>query len=470
MISVIRLIFLHALACVAIPAHAVLPIQHWVQPSGARVYFVESPSIAMVDVQIDFDAGQRRDPDPQAGLASAMAGMMDNGIRPRDGRRAGGRATPYDGAMDENQLGEAWADLGASFAVNAGEDRLSASLRSLTAPDLLARAVALAARQLGEPAFPADLWERDRARTIASLRESYTRPATVAARAWYPAVFGSHPYGRMATEATFGRISVADMQAFHARHLQACRARVTLVGALTRAQADHIAAELLSRLPASAEGRCDPLPPVPEVAPLAAPVEVDVPFASAQAHVLIGQPGIRRSDPDFFPILLGNYTLGGGGFVSRLTTEVREKRGLSYSVYSSFAPGRQQGSFSLGLQTRPDQARQAVQVAREVVARFVAEGPTEVELQAAKDHLIGGFALRIDTNRKLLDNVSAIAWNDLPLDYLATWRQQVAGVTREQVRAAFSRVLQPERMVTVIVGASTTAPGPAPTPPAAPAR
>ena len=443
-----------ALAAAALPARAVLPIQHWVQASGARVYFVESPGIPMVDVQVDFDAGQRRDPDDKAGLASMVAATMDNGILPRDPRRAGGRsAAPYDRAMDENELGEAWADLGASFGISAGDDRMSASLRSLTEPGLLARAVALAARQLGEPSFPRAAWERDRARTIASLRESYTRPSTAAARAWYPAVYGSHPYGRMSTEATLGRITEGDLSDFHARHLQACRARVTLVGALTREQADRIAADLLARLPASADGRCDRLPEVPEVRPLAAPVVQDVPFDSAQAHVLIGQPGIRRSDPDFFAILVGNYTLGGGGFVSRLTTEVREKRGLSYSVYSSFAPGLQVGSFSLGLQTRPDQARQAVQVAREVVARFVAEGPTEAELQAAKDNLIGGFALRIDTNRKLVDNVAAIAWNDLPLDYLATWTQQVAAVTREQVRAAFARALQPDRMVTVVVGA-----------------
>jgi zinc protease len=251
------------------------------------------------------------------------------------------------------------------------------------------------------------------------------------------------------------------MRAFHARHLQACRARVTLVGALDRAQADRIATDLLSRLPSNVDGRCDPLPPVPEVAPLAAPVTRHVSFNSAQAHVLIGQPGYKRNDPDFFPLLVGNYILGGGGFVSRLSTEVREKRGLSYSVYSYFSPGLHAGAFTLGLQTRPDQAQQAVQVAREVVARFVAEGPTGAELQAARDNLVGGFALRIDSNRKLLDNVASIAWNDLPLDYLDTWTKKVQAVTLADIRAAFARKLQPDRMVTVTVGPASAAP-PAP--------
>jgi zinc protease len=151
---------------------------------------------------------------------------------------------------------------------------------------------------------------------------------------------------------------------------------------------------------------------------------------------------------------VGNYILGGGGFVSRLTEEVREKRGLSYSVYSYFAPGLHAGAFTLGLQTRPDQAQQAVQVSREVVRRFVSEGPTADELKAAKDNLIGGFALRIDSNRKLLDNVSNIAWNNLALDYLDTWTQQVERVTLADIRAAFARKLQPEKMVTVVVGAA----------------
>ncbi|MFN3494723.1 MAG: M16 family metallopeptidase, partial [Hydrogenophaga sp.] len=183
------------------------------------------------------------------------------------------------------------------------------------------------------------------------------------------------------------------------------------------------------------------------------PVDIRLPFAAAQAQVLIGQPGVARDDPEFFPLFVGNYILGGGGFVSRLTTEVREKRGLSYSVYSYFSPGLHAGAFQIGLTTRPDQADQAVGVVRDVLRGFVEQGPTEAELQAAKAFLVNGFALRIDSNRKLLDNVSNIAWNDLPLDYLDTWTQRVEAVTVADIRRAFGKVLQPERMATVVVGA-----------------
>jgi zinc protease len=447
-------------------AQAGIPIQHWTQPSGAGVWLVESPTVPMVDVRVDFDAGGRRDPAGQTGLAGVSAAMMSKGIRaagasaagPSQGARApsGGSAVreatsvgAYDAALDENALGEAWADLGASFGGGDGGDRLSFSLRSLTYPDLLAKAVALAARQLAEPAYPEAVWTRERERMAAALREANTRPATVAVRAYNRAVFGDHPYGRDATEETLARITVADMQAWHARYLQPCRAKVSIVGAVTRAQADALVTQLLARLPVQA---CEPLPPVAEVQPLKDAAEIKIPFDSAQAHVYIGQPGFKRDDPDFFALTVGNYTLGGGGFVSRLTTEVREKRGLSYSVYSYFNPGLHAGSFTMGLQTRPDQAAQAVQVARDTLRRYVEQGPTEAELKAAKDNLIGGFALRIDNNRKLLDNVANIAAHGLPLDYLDTWTQQVAQVTVADIKAAFARKLQPERMVTVIVG------------------
>jgi len=437
-----------ALLGAAGPALAAIPIQHWTQPGGARVYLVESPLIPMVDFRIDFDAGSRRDPAPQAGLAGVTAGMTSKGITaPR-----GAASTPFPQALDENQLSDAWADLGAGFDASTSSDRMSFSLRSLTDPEILARAVQLAARQLGEPAFPDEVWQRERQRIAASIREANTRPGTVVGKAYAKAVYGGHPYGYETTEESLQRITVADMKAVYARLLAPCRAKVSVVGAVTRAQADAMVTTLLSRLPAA--GHCDPLPPVPEVQPLAAPVLNEVPFASAQAHVLIGQPGYKRSDPDHFPLVVGNYVLGGGGFVSRLTHEVREKRGLSYSVYSYFAPGLHAGAFTVGLQTRPDQAAQAIQVARDVVAGFVAEGPTPAELQAAKDNLIGGFPLLIDSNRKLLDNVANIAWYELPLDYLDTWIAQVQRVTIADVKAAFARKLQPQRMVMVTVGAA----------------
>lgn len=422
-------------------AWALLPIEHWVEPSGAQVWLVQSPALPMVDVQVDFDAGSRRDPAAQAGLASAAADMVTKGVR------AVGDAP----AIDENALGEAWADLGASFGAGADRDAFSFSLRSLTDAPLLARAAELASRQIGQPAWPEDVWQRERSRWSAAIRESDTRPGTVAGKAFAKAVYGTHPYGQQVTAETVSKIEVADLRAYAERSLQACRAKVSIVGAVSRPQAQTLVGTLLAHLPSGAP--CAALPAVPAVQPLAKAEEINIPFQSAQAYVLIGQPGFKRSDPDFLALLVGNHILGGGGFTSRLTEQVREKRGLSYSVSSQFAPGLNAGAFVVSLQTRPDQAAEALKVSRAVLERFVAEGPTEAELKAAKDNLIGGFALRIDSNRKLLGNVVNIATNGLPLDYLDGWTDRVAALTVADVRAAMARKLQPERMVTVVLGA-----------------
>lgn len=423
-------------------AFAALPIENWTQPSGAQVFLVQSPAIAMVDVQIDFDAGSRRDPADKAGLASVTAMMLSKGI---NGKGANGS----NAALDDNQLSEAWADLGASFSAAAGADRMSFSLRSLTYSDLLGKAVDLAARQMGHPAWPNAIWLRERERIAASIKEANTRPATLAGRAFNQAVYGAHPYGFEMTETNLAVISVADMQAAYTALVLPCRAKVSIVGAVTKPQADALVAKLLGQLPKS---ECSLLQVIPEVEPLKQAEDRRISFESAQAHVLIGQPGYKRDDPDFFALLVGNHILGGGGFTSRLTHEVREKRGLTYGVYSGFQPGNHAGAFTLGLQTRPDQAAQALQVSKDVLAKFVAEGPTEAELQAAKDNLMGGFALRIDSNRKLLDNVANIAWNRLPLNYLDVWSQQIDKITTAQIKAVFQRKLQPERMVTVVLG------------------
>jgi zinc protease len=417
-----------------------LPIQHWNAINGSRVYLIESHSLPMLDIQIDFDAGSRRDPAGLTGLAKATAEMMSKGVRPLASKPG----------LDENQLGEAWADLGASFVSNVSNDRMSFQLRSLTDPDLLTAAIDLAVRQLGQPSFPEKTWQIERARSIAALKESNTHPANLAQKTYLTAVYGGHPYGNQTTEDSFQAIKIEDMLKLHAK-LDACHASVSLVGDIDRQQAEHLVETLLQLMPASQP--CPKLPEIAEVEPLKQAQTIKIQFEAAQAQVLIGQPGIKRNNPDYFPLFVGNYILGGGGFVSRLTEQVREKRGLSYSVYSYFSPGFHAGAFTAGLQTRPDQADQAIQLTHEVIHEFVQNGPTEKELQAAKDNLIGGFPLRLDSNRKLLDNLANIGWYQLPLDYLDNWTRQIEKITIQDIHQAFSRTIQPDKLITLVLGA-----------------
>mgnify|MGYP003341417552 FL=1 len=299
-------------------AQATLPIQTITTSQGVRVYLVQSQNLPMVDVQIDFDAGARRDPEGKAGLASSVAGMLAKGVRAEGGMPA----------LDENQLGEAWADLGASFGGSASDDRMSFRLRSLTRPDILKQAVQLAARQLAQPAYKPHHWDEERNRTLAALREARTRPATVANERFMAALYPNHPYGRTTTEASLKVIGVADLHRFHKQHLWACRAKVSMVGDLNPEQAKALTEQLLAYLPQTQP--CTALPAVADPQPLQQAQDIRIPFDANQAQVFIGQPAIKRNDPDLFPTLVGNHILGGGGFVSRLTNQVREQRGLSY--------------------------------------------------------------------------------------------------------------------------------------------
>lgn len=405
-------------------------IEHWVAPSGARVYFVENHALPMLDVQVDFSAGSARDPAGRSGLASLVHALLDMGVE----------------GLDETQIANRLADVGAQITGGVELDRASVSLRTLSAGDKRDAALDIYRAVLSVPRFPAEVFERERARKTAALKESLTRPDVVASRAFWAALYPGHVYGQAATPESLAAITRDDLERFYRMHYRASSAVVTLVGDLTRVEAERIAQALTAGLPnGKAVSRFDPLP-MPRSG------EQRLSHPAAQAHVLIGLPALKRGDPDFFALQVGNYTLGGGGFVSRLMREVREKRGFAYSVYSYFMPLVQWGPFQIGLQTKKEQADEAVAVARDVLAGFLADGPSEEELLAAKQNIAGSFPLRLDSNRKILDHVAVIGFYGLPLDYLDTYVANVEKVTAEDVRAAFSRHVRLELLVTVVAG------------------
>src|SRR5262249_36409868 len=224
-------------------------------------------------------------------------------------------------------------------------------------------------------------------------------------------------------------------------------AAVAIVGDLSIDAAKALAERLTSRL---AKGEQAAIPPP---APPGPGQTVRVAFASTQSHVLLGEAALTRDDPDYFPLLVGNYILGGGGFASRLMTEVRSKHGLAYSVYSYFYPYAQRGPLQIGLQTRRDQADEALKRVQDVINDFVARGPPQRELDAAKKSLVGGFPLRIDNNRKVLEQLAVIGFYRLPLDWLDIYPVRLQAVTLDQVRAAFARRVDPGKLAIVVVGA-----------------
>ena len=426
-----------ALLISALSAQAAVNIQHWQTSSGADVYFVENHDLPIVDLSINFAAGSARDTAEKSGLAGITRYMMTLGAA----------------GMSDEVIANKLADIGAVLGGEFDGDRAALKLRTLSSEREQKQALDVFAKILQKPDFPASVLAREKARIISGLEESATQPEGMVNKAFMTALYGSHPYSldESGEIATVAKLSVADLQAFYQQYYRANGAVIAMMGDLSRAQAEAIAESMASGLP---KGPANPA--IAAVTYPKAPVTQRIAHPASQSHILLGYPGIKRGDPDLFPLYLGNYVLGGGGFVSRLTEEVREKRGLVYSVYSYFMPMAEVGTFQIGLQTKKEQADEALKIVRATLADFLAKGVTDAELKAAKANVIGGFPMRIDSNSKILDYLAVIGFYKLPLNYLDEYNSKVAAVTAAQIKDAFNRRLKPENFVTVIVGAPNT--------------
>ena len=405
------------------------PVQSWTTPQGTRVYFIETHALPMIDVQISFLAGAAFDPADKPGLAAMTAAMLDQGA----------------GSRDEKAVAETLADIGAQLSSGAGMDSATVSLRTLSDPERRVTAVGLMVDALSQPHFDAAVFKRDQARSIAALKESLTKPQVLSQRAYMAAIYPDHPYGRLTTPASLSAISRSDLETFWKRHYSAARASIALVGDLTRSEAEALVQQRTTKLPVDQAAGTKGLPAPAQTQ--ARTVRVEHP--ASQAHLLLGMPSVARDDPEQIALQVGNYTLGGGGFVSLLTKAVREDRGYAYSVYSYFDPKLVAGPFTIGLETKRSQADDALKVVDQVLKDFVSKGPTPAQLKAAQDNIAGGFALRIDSNSKLAANLNVMAFYGLPTDWLEQYPVRVRALTAEQVRDAFRKHVMPDGLVTV---------------------
>ncbi|MCP4995564.1 MAG: insulinase family protein [Gammaproteobacteria bacterium] len=428
----VRNVLFVLLLIVALPLWAGPEIESWETSGGARVLYVHAPELPMIDIRVVFDAGSARD-DKLPGLAMLTNGVMTDGA----------------GAWNADQVAERMEAVGAELSAGARKDMAWVSIRSLTEPAILETAIETLTATLAEPRFENGDIERSRRAMQISLRRGEESPGTVAKKAFYKSVFGKHPYATNSggVQESLKRISREQILGFHKQYYVAKNAVLAIVGAVDRKQAQQLAERLAAGLPAGVRAA-----KIGTVEALTDANLVDMPFPSSQSHILMGQPGMRRGDPDYFVLYLGNHILGGGGLVSLLTEEIREKRGLSYSVYSYFSPMRQNGPFIIGAQTQNAKVDEALTVIRETLQRYIDQGPTEAELTAAKQNITGGFPLKVASNSDIVQYLAMIGFYDLPLDYLDAFVGKIDAITREQVQDAFKRRLQPDRMVTVVVG------------------
>ncbi len=429
-----------AAALLPLPVIATPAIQTWQTSNGTRVLFVEAHELPIVDLQVIFGGGASSDPDGREGLALLAGGLLDEGAA----------------GLHADEIAYEFERLGAVYGANVSGDSSSLYLRTLAAPEQLDPALANFRRVMLQPDFPQVAIDRQRKRLLISIQQKKQSPAALADDAFKAAIYGEHPYARPeeGTETSLPAISRDELIQWHRRMFVTGNAMLALVADLSRAEAEALAERLVADLPAG--NAAAPAAPVPALAQAS---ETRINFPSTQTHITVGQPGMKYGDPDYFPLLLGNHILGGGGFVTRMFREIREKHGLSYSAYSYFAPRREAGPFVASLQTEAGQAGQALAVLRATLEQFIKDGPTEAELLFAKRNLTGGFPMRIDSNRKILAYVGVIGFYGLPLDYLDQFIGRVEAVTSAQIRDAFGRRLDLARMATVLVGPALEANG-----------
>jgi zinc protease len=428
------LALLGASLCMAVPAAATPDIQQWTTPAGTRVLFVETREIPAVDARLTFAAGAARDGD-HPGIAHLTSNLLMSGTT----------------ELDAGALARAYEREGAEVGTGAARDMGWIELRSLSADEHLWPVARTVAALAAEPAFPEGEIERLKSQQRTALTSQAQQPGALAGQAFWETLYGDHPYGHepLGTAESLDAITRDDVRDFHQRYYTAANANLAIVGDLSRDEAERLARVLTASLP---EGSAAPeLPPTPSLDE-ATTVRRD--FPSTQAHVLLGRTAIARGDEQWPALLVANHVFGGGGFTSRLMSEVREKRGLVYGVGSGFSPMSAQGPFRIQLQTRGDQAEQAIDIVRRELERFIEQGPTESEVSDAIRNISGSFPLRIDSNSDLMGYLSMMGFYELPTDYLASYRERIEAVDAEAARAAFAEVLGGEPLVQVVVGGS----------------
>ncbi len=406
-------------------------VQRVISPGGVEAWLVEEYAVPVIALEFAFRTGAAADPAEKSGVTSMLAELLGEG------------AGPYDSVAFHQRLD----DLAIELSFSARLESFAGSLRTLArnrdeAFEMLRLAV-------NEPHLAEDAIERVRAQAVASLKHEQKDPGPVSAKAWFAAAFGEHGYARSpdGTLKTVAKITRDDIAARRAGAFHRDKLKIAVVGAIDAATLSVRLDEIFSGLAVSpAAGAAEPITftGLGETQV----IDLDVP----QCTIRFGAPGLKRDDPDFIAAAVGNHILGGGSFTSRLWQEVRETRGLAYSVHSWLQPMPQFGLFMAYTATGNERAQESIDIIKNEVARFAAEGPTEEELHKAKRFLTGSYALRFDTSGKIAGELLAIQIFGQPIDFPVRYPKLVAKLTLADVKRASGRLLGDGKLLTVVAG------------------
>ena len=413
-------------------AQAKLDIQHWTTPEGTKVFFAQTKGLPILDIQLNFDAAASRDGD-QFGLASLTSSLL-------------GTATQY---HNEEQIINTFESVGAQFSNSSLKDMSIVSLRTLTRQPILKKSLDIFTEVITQPSFEQKYLTREKRQTLRAIEAAKQSPASVASLAFNEAVFGDHPYAhaKIGTEKSINQISLQDLKQHYDKFYVAKNLTIALVGDISRAQAKQVARQISHGLNVGQKAKTNS-----SISPLKQAKKIHIEFPSKQTHVLIGQTGINRSHPDYYPLYLGNHIFGGSGLTSILSDEIREKKGLAYSAYSYFTKMKSNGFFMIRMQTKNDQALEAKNIALQTLKNFRNNAIDTQKLQDGKDNIIGGFALETASNANILTYLSIIGFYDLPLDYLSSFTDKIKDISAQDIQNAYERLVDMDKLIILSVG------------------
>jgi zinc protease len=415
-----------------LPARAV-GVQQVASPKGVKAWLVEDYTVPIVTMNFAFRGGAAQDPEGKAGLANLMSGLLDEGAADLDSRA-------FQAKLE---------DLSINLSFDAGSDAFYGNLRTLK--QNASEAFELMRIALESPRFDAEPMERIRGQVLANLRQAESNPNEIASRLWAETMFGSHPYGRPSegTVESVAKITADDLRAFHARTIARDNLHVVIVGAIDKNAAAAALDKVFGGLPEHAG-----LTPIADVEPALGETRHAI-LSVPQTAIRLGGRGLKRDDPDFITAYVADQILGGGTFSSRLYAAVREKRGLAYSVGTGLLPYDHAGAFIAVTSVDAANARTALQIMLDEIKRYAEEGPTEAELAAAKDYLVGNFALRFDSSQKIARNLLQFQIDNLGIDYIDRRNDLIRAVTLEDIKRVAKRIWDgPFTVVTVGPGES----------------
>lgn len=406
--------------------------QQWQTKNGVRVIFYQAMEVHMLDISMAFAAGSAYDGE-KYGLSFLTTQLLNQGSK----------------GLDTDIIAKELAQTGAQYEAASSHDMVILNLRTLTSRDTLKKASEIFADILSHPDFSEGAFNRVKSQQLMAIAQALESPDEIANQSFYQMLYQKHPYGHpvLGQKEPLNHLSREDVRTFYSQYFVGHNAILVIVGAINQ-QTAHQLAERISRDLSPGHIAEE----IPTAHALKEEMDIIVPFPSSQTVLYLGQLGITHHDPDYFPLMVGNYILGGGSLVSRLSQAVREKRGWTYGIYSQFSPMPGKGPFMISFSTKTSHAKDALKVTQDLLSTFINEGPTPQELNAAKAYLSGSFPLSLASNRSIANMLIKIAFYHLPDDFLTSYIEHINAVSIDDIKTSFKKHLTPSKLIQVSVG------------------